>query len=94
MTRNLYVTLAAMVGAMAVWSAAAQAGGARGYLPDEATVREAIAGSPDVMAAEAKRDATLARASGSARARLKQWCGPLARGAVSVSHPSVSRKGR
>uniref|UniRef100_UPI003F49AD3D TolC family protein n=1 Tax=Cupriavidus yeoncheonensis TaxID=1462994 RepID=UPI003F49AD3D len=63
MTRNLYVTLAATVSAMAVWSAA-QAGGAHGYLPDEAAVREAIAGSSDVMAAEARRDATLARAVG------------------------------
>ncbi|UIF87960.1 TolC family protein [Cupriavidus sp. UYPR2.512] len=64
MTRKLYVTLAATVSTMTIWSAAAQASGAHGYLPDEAVVREAIAGSPDVMAAEARRDATLARAVG------------------------------
>ncbi|WP_011301764.1 TolC family protein [Cupriavidus necator] len=64
MKRDLYVKRLAAAVAMTVWSAAAHAGSAGGYLPDEAAVREAIAGSPDVMTAQARRDAALARAVG------------------------------
>ncbi|GCB05185.1 TolC family protein [Ralstonia sp. SET104] len=47
-----------------LWSAIAQAQVSPGYLPPESAVREAVAQSPDVLAAEARRDAVLARAEG------------------------------
>nr|WP_296228879.1 TolC family protein [Ralstonia sp. UBA689] len=49
---------------MLVWGTAVQAQGTASYLPTESTVREVVAQSPDVMAAESRRDATLARAEG------------------------------
>jgi outer membrane protein, heavy metal efflux system len=49
---------------MGVSIAMAQAQGTPGYLPAEAKVREAVDSSPDVMTAESRRDATLARADG------------------------------
>lgn len=49
---------------MLVWGTAVQAQGTANYLPTESAVREVVAQSPDVMAAEARRDATLARAEG------------------------------
>jgi len=50
--------------ALTVWSATLQAQSIPSYLPAESVVREAIAQSPEVMTAEARRDATLARAEG------------------------------
>lgn len=50
--------------AMLVWGTAVQAQGTASYLPTESTVREVVAQSPDVMAAEARRDAAMARAEG------------------------------
>ncbi|TXI88676.1 MULTISPECIES: TolC family protein [unclassified Cupriavidus] len=64
MMRNLYRNGAAAFGALAFWSAAVHAAATSGYLPDDAAVRQAVTGAPDVMAAEARRDATLARAVG------------------------------
>ncbi|SDD84762.1 Outer membrane protein TolC [Cupriavidus sp. YR651] len=54
----------AMACGMGVSSAMAQSQSAAGYLPGEAEVREAVSRSPDVMTAESRRDATLARADG------------------------------
>ena len=49
---------------MLLCSAAAQAQISPTYLPAESAVREAVAQSPDVLTAEARRDAVLARADG------------------------------
>ena len=56
----------ALVGATTtlLWSAITQAQVSSSYLPAENAVREAVAQSPDVLAAEARRDAVLARAEG------------------------------
>jgi outer membrane protein TolC len=54
----------AVASALLLWSAAAHAQALPGYLPAESAVRTAVTQSPDVMAAEARRDATLARAEG------------------------------
>ena len=68
MKLELFRIALAGAGAMLLWSAAAQAQaqgqGSPSYLPAENAVREAVAQSPDVLAAEARRDAVLARAEG------------------------------
>ncbi|MGC5887300.1 TolC family protein [Ralstonia pseudosolanacearum] len=66
MRLELFRIVLAGAGAMLLWTAAAQAQGqgSSSYLPAENAVREAVAQSPDVLAAEARRDAVLARAEG------------------------------
>ncbi|GAA4055373.1 hypothetical protein GCM10023063_49950 [Arthrobacter methylotrophus] len=44
-----------------------------GYLPAESSVREAVAQSPEVMTAEARRDATLARPKAFERDGPRLW---------------------
>ena len=67
---NLHITLAIMIGlggllsAMASFGSTAAHAATNDYLPDDAAVWDAIVSSPDVMAAEARRDATHARAVG------------------------------
>jgi len=53
-----------LMGTAVLSSMAARAQDAQSYLPTEAAVREAVAQSPDVLTAESRRDATLARAEG------------------------------
>ena len=64
MRLDLFRIALAGASAMLFWSVVAQAQNTLGYLPAENTVREAVAQSPEVMAAEARRNATLARAEG------------------------------
>ncbi|WP_019449186.1 TolC family protein [Cupriavidus sp. BIS7] len=53
-----------LIGAAVLSSIAARAQDALSYLPAEGAVREAVLQSPDVLTAESRRDATLARAEG------------------------------
>jgi len=53
-----------LLGAAVLSSMAARAQDMQSYLPTETAVREAVAQSPDVLTAESRRDATLARAEG------------------------------
>jgi len=53
-----------LIGAAVLSSMAARAQDALSYLPAEGAVREAVLQSPDVLTAESRRDATLARAEG------------------------------
>jgi len=53
-----------LMGAAVLSSMAVRAQDAQSYLPSETAVREAVAQSPDVLTAESRRDATLARAEG------------------------------
>ncbi|CAJ0683794.1 TolC family protein [Ralstonia holmesii] len=64
MRLDMFRIVLAGASAMLLWSAAAQAQIPPTYLPAESAVREAVAQSPDVLAAEARRDAVLARAEG------------------------------
>ena len=57
------ITLA-MIGAALLSNGAVFAQDAQSYLPAEVAVREAVARAPDVLTAEARRDATTARAAG------------------------------
>ena len=61
---NVFRIALAGTSAVLFWSAAAHAQGAPSYLPTENAVRDAVSQSPDVLAAEARRDAALARADG------------------------------
>jgi outer membrane protein TolC len=53
-----------LIGAAVLSSMAARAQDALSYLPAEGAVRDAVLQSPDVLTAESRRDATLARAEG------------------------------
>ncbi|WP_426397234.1 TolC family protein [Ralstonia sp. R-29] len=66
MRLDLFRIVLAGAATMLLWAAVAQAQGqsSSSYLPAESAVREAVAQSPDVLAAEARRDAVLARAEG------------------------------
>ena len=64
MRLDLFRIVLAGASTMLLCSAAAQAQISPAYLPAESAVREAVAQSPDVLAAEARRDAVLARAEG------------------------------
>ncbi|HWV06077.1 TolC family protein [Ralstonia sp.] len=64
MRLNLFRIVLAGASTMLLCSTAAQAQGSPTYLPAESAVREAVAQSPDVLTAEARRDAVLARADG------------------------------
>lgn len=64
MRLNMFRFALAGAGVMLLCGTAAQAQNTPGYLPAESSVREAVAQSPEVMTAEARRDATLARAEG------------------------------
>ncbi len=64
MRSDLFRIALAAASAVLLWSVAAQAQVLLSYLPAENAVREAVAQSPDVLAAEARRDAVLARAEG------------------------------
>ncbi|MCO5399450.1 TolC family protein [Ralstonia soli] len=64
MRLDLFRIALAGVSAVLFWSTAVQAQFSPSYLPAENAVREAVAQSPDVLTAEARRDAALARAEG------------------------------
>lgn len=64
MRLDLFRIVLAGASTMLLCSAAAQAQISPTYLPAESAVREAVAQSPDVLTAEARRDAVLARADG------------------------------
>ncbi|MEO1356880.1 MAG: TolC family protein, partial [Pseudomonadota bacterium] len=64
MRLDLFRIVLAGAGTLVLWTAVAQAQGSSSHLPSENAVREAVALSPDVLAAEARRDAVLARAEG------------------------------
>lgn len=64
MRLDLFRIVLAGASTMLLCSPAAQAQISPTYLPAESAVREAVAQSPDVLTAEARRDAVLARADG------------------------------
>ncbi|MFS2104705.1 TolC family protein [Ralstonia sp. Ralssp135] len=64
MRLDLFRIVLAGASTMLLCSTAAQAQISPAYLPAESAVREAVAQSPDVLTAEARRDAVLARADG------------------------------